>query len=105
MSEPTPVRTIRKSRDRPRCRWVAKADADYVRYHDKEWGRPVHDDRRLFEMLTLEGAQRGCPGSPSCASVTATGMPSPTSIRRRSPASTPAAGLPCCVMPASSATA
>jgi DNA-3-methyladenine glycosylase I len=30
-----------------------------VRYHDEEWGRPVHDDRRLFEMLTLEGAQAG----------------------------------------------
>ena len=29
------------------------------RYHDEEWGRPVHDDRRLFEMLTLEGAQAG----------------------------------------------
>lgn len=29
------------------------------RYHDREWGRPVHDDRRLFEMLTLEGAQAG----------------------------------------------
>lgn len=35
------------------------ADADYVHYHDAEWGRPVHDDRRLFEMLTLEGAQAG----------------------------------------------
>ena len=30
-----------------------------VRYHDEEWGRPVHDDRRLFEMLSLEGAQAG----------------------------------------------
>jgi len=30
-----------------------------VRYHDEEWGRPVHNDRRLFEMLTLEGAQAG----------------------------------------------
>jgi DNA-3-methyladenine glycosylase I len=30
-----------------------------VRYHDEEWGRPVHDDHRLFEMLTLEGAQAG----------------------------------------------
>jgi DNA-3-methyladenine glycosylase I len=42
-----------------RCRWVAHADADYVAYHDREWGRPVHDDRVLFEMLTLEGAQAG----------------------------------------------
>lgn len=31
----------------------------YAEYHDKEWGRPVHDDRRLFEMLILEGAQAG----------------------------------------------
>ena len=30
-----------------------------IRYHDTEWGRPVHDDRRLFEMLLLEGAQAG----------------------------------------------
>jgi DNA-3-methyladenine glycosylase I len=53
----------RKSRPRPvarpRCRWVAQADPDYVRYHDREWGRPVHQDRLLFEMLTLEGAQAG----------------------------------------------
>jgi DNA-3-methyladenine glycosylase I len=44
---------------RRRCWWAEHADADYVRYHDEEWGRPVHDDRRLFEMLTLEGAQAG----------------------------------------------
>jgi len=44
---------------RRRCRWVSDADADYIRYHDREWGRPVHDERRLFEMLTLEGAQAG----------------------------------------------
>lgn len=34
-------------------------DPLYVAYHDEEWGVPVHDDRRLFEMLTLEGAQAG----------------------------------------------
>ena len=44
---------------RRRCWWAETADDDYVRYHDEEWGRPVHDDRRLFEMLTLEGAQAG----------------------------------------------
>ena len=44
---------------RRRCWWAESADADYVRYHDEEWGRPVHEDRRLFEMLTLEGAQAG----------------------------------------------
>jgi DNA-3-methyladenine glycosylase I len=42
-----------------RCRWVPADDPDYIRYHDEEWGRPVHDDRLLFEMLILEGAQAG----------------------------------------------
>ena len=41
-----------------RCSW-AGTDPLYVKYHDEEWGRPQHDDRRLFEMLTLEGAQAG----------------------------------------------
>jgi DNA-3-methyladenine glycosylase I len=41
-----------------RCAWVT-ADPLYVRYHDEEWGVPVHDDRRHFEMLILEGAQAG----------------------------------------------
>src|ERR1700722_19147998 len=45
--------------DRPRCRWANSQDADYVAYHDEEWGVPVHDDRLLFEMLILEGAQAG----------------------------------------------
>ena len=45
--------------DRRRCPWAQGADPAYVRYHDEEWGRPLHDDRRLFEMLTLEGAQAG----------------------------------------------
>ena len=49
----------RRTATRRRCWWAETADADYVRYHDEEWGRPVHDDRRLFEMLTLEGAQAG----------------------------------------------
>lgn len=44
--------------DKPRCAW-AGADPLYQRYHDEEWGVPVHDDRRLFEMLILEGAQAG----------------------------------------------
>ena len=42
----------------PRCSWCGD-DPIYVRYHDEEWGVPVHDDRRLFEMLILEGAQAG----------------------------------------------
>ena len=41
-----------------RCQWCGN-DPLYVAYHDDEWGVPVHDDRRLFEMLTLEGAQAG----------------------------------------------
>jgi DNA-3-methyladenine glycosylase I len=59
MSDNSPPRTRKSAIGRPRCRWVAQADADYVLYHDQEWGRPVHDDRLLFEMLTLEGAQAG----------------------------------------------
>ena len=41
-----------------RCPWCG-TDPDYVRYHDEEWGVPCHDDRHLFEMLILEGAQAG----------------------------------------------
>jgi DNA-3-methyladenine glycosylase I len=41
-----------------RCPW-AGTDPLYVKYHDEEWGIPLHDDRRLFEMLILEGAQAG----------------------------------------------
>ncbi len=41
-----------------RCTWVSD-DPDYLRYHDEEWGQPVFDEHRLFEMLTLEGAQAG----------------------------------------------
>jgi len=40
-----------------RCQWVDTSKPDYVEYHDKEWGVPVHDDRVLFEFLTLEAAQ------------------------------------------------
>ena len=42
-----------------RCPWLNEKNPLYVEYHDKEWGRPVHDDIRHFEMLTLEGAQAG----------------------------------------------
>ena len=41
-----------------RCEWCG-SDPLYVAYHDREWGVPVHDDRRLFEFLVLEGAQAG----------------------------------------------
>jgi DNA-3-methyladenine glycosylase I len=42
-----------------RCDWAPAGDPLYLAYHDDEWGVPVHDDTRLFEMLTLEGAQAG----------------------------------------------
>jgi DNA-3-methyladenine glycosylase I len=42
-----------------RCPWVDLSKPDYVRYHDEEWGVPVHDDRVLFEFLILESAQAG----------------------------------------------
>lgn len=43
---------------RGRCAWVG-ADSEYVRYHDEEWGTPLHGDRALFEKLSLEGFQAG----------------------------------------------
>jgi DNA-3-methyladenine glycosylase I len=41
-----------------RCNWLT-GDKEYIAYHDTEWGVPLHDDTRLFEMLILEGAQAG----------------------------------------------
>jgi DNA-3-methyladenine glycosylase I len=41
-----------------RCGW-ANDDPLYIAYHDREWGAPLHDDRGLFELLILEGAQAG----------------------------------------------
>jgi DNA-3-methyladenine glycosylase I len=46
-------------REVERCEWVPPTDARYLAYHDEEWGTPSHDDRHLFEMLVLEGAQAG----------------------------------------------
>lgn len=42
-----------------RCLWVPSDKEDYVAYHDNEWGRPIYDDKVLFEFLILEGAQAG----------------------------------------------
>lgn len=42
-----------------RCPWGESSNPLYMAYHDEEWGVPVHDDRKLFEMLILEGAQAG----------------------------------------------
>ena len=44
--------------EKTRCSWAGKLPIS-IEYHDKEWGRPVHDDRKLFEMLILEGMQAG----------------------------------------------
>ena len=42
-----------------RCKWAEGVSLNYIEYHDKEWGVPVHDDRTQFEFLILEGAQAG----------------------------------------------
>lgn len=42
-----------------RCAWVPNNNIEYQKYHDEEWGMPVHDDKKHFEMLILEGAQAG----------------------------------------------
>jgi DNA-3-methyladenine glycosylase I len=42
-----------------RCEWAGASDPLYLAYHDEEWGVPSHDDRHLFELLVLEGAQAG----------------------------------------------
>jgi DNA-3-methyladenine glycosylase I len=44
--------------EKKRCPWCLKFD-QYIKYHDEEWGNPVHDDRIHFEFLILEGAQAG----------------------------------------------
>lgn len=44
--------------NKQRCAWVS-SDPLYIDYHDNEWGRPLHDNEKLFELLTLEGAQAG----------------------------------------------
>jgi len=51
------ARPLKKRIEPTRCGW-AKGE-QYIRYHDEEWGVPVHDDRALFEFLILEGAQAG----------------------------------------------
>ena len=46
-------------KNKTRCSWLPADKPDYTLYHDNEWGVPVHDDHKLFEMLILEGAQAG----------------------------------------------
>ena len=45
--------------ERKRCKWVNLSNPLYVAYHDNEWGKPLHDDQQLFELLILEGFQAG----------------------------------------------
>jgi DNA-3-methyladenine glycosylase I len=50
---------MKQQTDSIRCNWAGFTDPVYIDYHDTEWGVPVTDDRHLFEMLILEGAQAG----------------------------------------------
>ena len=45
--------------EKVRCSWANPKNPLYIRYHDEEWGVPVHDDHKLFEMLILESFQAG----------------------------------------------
>lgn len=54
-----PPASSRSPDGRPRCAWGVSDDPLYLAYHDEEWGVPSRDDRHLFEMLVLEGAQAG----------------------------------------------
>jgi len=47
------------SKELCRCSWLDTSKSDYVKYHDTEWGVPVHDDKKLFEFIILESAQAG----------------------------------------------
>jgi len=53
------MNNVRSNEKVCRCSWLDISKPDYVKYHDEEWGVPVHDDRKLFEYLTLESAQAG----------------------------------------------
>ena len=50
---------VRELSGKKRCAWAEGGNELYLRYHDREWGVPVHDDRKQFEFLILEGAQAG----------------------------------------------
>lgn len=52
-------RTATNAAGKTRCPWSTGVSATYLEYHDTEWGVPVHDDRKQFEFLILEGAQAG----------------------------------------------
>jgi DNA-3-methyladenine glycosylase I len=50
--------TVRHKK-KERCPWVPAGDTVYVQYHDREWGVPVHNEKKIFEFLVLESAQAG----------------------------------------------
>ncbi len=64
-----------------RCAWASGELS--IRYHDEEWGVPVHDDRTLFEFLILEGAQAGLSWTRSSTSARTIAKPSTDSIPQR----------------------
>ena len=86
-----------------RCPWPGEHEF-YVRYHDEEWGVPLHDDRKLFEFLVLEGAQAGLSWATILRKREGSGRPSRASTRGRSRASAPATSAGCSPTRASSAT-
>ena len=47
------------NKDKKRCQWISLKSPLYLKYHDEEWGVPVHDDKKLFAKLILDGAQAG----------------------------------------------
>ena len=47
------------SMNKKRCAWLKLTNEKYVSYHDREWGRPLHNDKAHFELLSLECAQAG----------------------------------------------
>ena len=47
------------NKNKKRCQWVSLKNPLYLKYHDEEWGVPVHDDKKLFAKLILDGAQAG----------------------------------------------
>jgi DNA-3-methyladenine glycosylase I len=59
MSRPTSPAATSSEPPPPRCGWANENDPLYLAYHDEEWGVPSRDDRHLFELLILEGAQAG----------------------------------------------
>ena len=57
--EDRPQNDFKRITMKTRCAWAQGQFEDYITYHDEEWGVPVHDDRKHFEFLILEGAQAG----------------------------------------------